>query len=207
MGFRAAIAAFYRFNADDGWAIASHIALSALMALFPFLIVLGSLARLLGANEIADDVVGLMFETWPEEVADRIGSEIHAVLTTKRSDLLTISLVLSVYFASSGVESLRIGLNRAYGMVERRNWLVLRLESIIYVLVTLAALLALGFLIVLGRSFSRPRSNTRPGSRRLKRELRSHATPLQRWSWWSHWFWCMRGCRPAAAPCSKSCPA
>jgi membrane protein len=150
LSYRAAIAAFYRFNADDGWAIASHIALSTLMAMFPFLIVLGSLARFLGIREIADDVVGLMFETWPEEVADRIGEEIHAVLTTSRRDMLTISLVLAVYFASSGVESLRIGLNRAYGVAEPRNWFVLRLESIVYVLVTLAALLALGFLIVLG---------------------------------------------------------
>jgi membrane protein len=33
--------AFYTFLADDGWAIASHIALSTLMALFPFLIDLG----------------------------------------------------------------------------------------------------------------------------------------------------------------------
>ena len=36
--------AFYTFLADDGWAISSHIALSTLMALFPFLIVLTSLA-------------------------------------------------------------------------------------------------------------------------------------------------------------------
>jgi membrane protein len=150
LSYRAPLAAIYRFNADDGWAIASHIALSALMALFPFLIVLGTLARFLGVREMADDVVGLMFETWPEEVADRIGEEVHSVLTTTRSDLLTVSLVLAVYFASSGVESLRIGLNRAYGVVDRRNLLVLRLESIAYVLVTLAALLALGFLIVLG---------------------------------------------------------
>ena len=27
--------AFYRFNRDDGWAIASHIALSILMSVFP----------------------------------------------------------------------------------------------------------------------------------------------------------------------------
>jgi membrane protein len=146
---RAAIAAFWRFNADDGWAIASHIALTTLLALFPFLIVLGALARFLGAKEIADDVVGLMFQTWPEEVADRIGSEIHAVLTTSRGDLLTINLIFAIYFASSGVESLRIGLNRAYGTAEPRNWVILRLESIVYVLVTLAAMLALGFLIVL----------------------------------------------------------
>jgi membrane protein len=34
---RVAVSAFVRFHADDGWAIASHIALSSLMALFPFL--------------------------------------------------------------------------------------------------------------------------------------------------------------------------
>jgi len=57
---------------------------------------------------------------------------------------------LAVYFASSGIESLRIGLNRAYGVVETRNWLLLRLESIAYVLIGAVALLALAFLIVLG---------------------------------------------------------
>src|SRR5204862_8248558 len=51
--------AFYTFLADDGWAIASHIALSALMALFPFLIVLTSLAGFFGSKELADQAAGL----------------------------------------------------------------------------------------------------------------------------------------------------
>ena len=49
--------AFYTFLADDGWAIASHIALSTLMALFPFLIVLTSLAGFFGSKELADQAV------------------------------------------------------------------------------------------------------------------------------------------------------
>ncbi len=64
--------------------------------------------------------------------------------------MLTIGAVFAIYFASSGIESLRIGLNRAYGENETRNWLLLRLESIGYVLVGAAAMLALGFLVVLG---------------------------------------------------------
>ena len=63
---------------------------------------------------------------------------------------MTIGAVLSVYFASSGIESLRIGLNRAYGLIEERSWWLLRLESIGYVLVSAIALLALAFLVVLG---------------------------------------------------------
>jgi membrane protein len=39
--------ASYRFNRDDGWAIASHIALSILMSVFPFLIVVTAMPAFL----------------------------------------------------------------------------------------------------------------------------------------------------------------
>jgi len=143
--------AYGHFNDADGWAIASHIALSILLALFPFLILVTLLAAsFLGSKELADEVARLLLETWPEEVAGPIAREIRTVLTTTRGDVLTISFALALFFASSGIESLRIGLNRAYGMTERRSWLLLRLESIMYVLLGAIALLAMAFLIVLG---------------------------------------------------------
>ena len=71
------------------------------------------------------------------------------MLTTARGDVLTVGVVLAIYFASSGIESLRIGLNRAYGVAEQRRWWLLRLESIAYVLVAAIALLVLAFLVVL----------------------------------------------------------
>jgi membrane protein len=147
--FAIALDAFYRFLGDDGWAIASYIALSTLMALFPFLILVTALAAFLGSKNLADEVANLLLETWPKEVAVPIAAEMHRVLTTTRGDVLTASAVFSVYFASSGVESLRIGLNRAYDAVETRNWFLLRFESIVYVLVGALALLALAFLVVL----------------------------------------------------------
>ncbi|MFL6817056.1 MAG: YihY/virulence factor BrkB family protein [Bradyrhizobium sp.] len=142
--------AFYTFLADDGWAIASHIALSALMALFPFLIVLTSLAGFFGSKELADQAAGLMLQVWPKQVADSLAGEIHDVLTTTRGDALTIGAMLAVYFASNGVESLRVGLNRAYSVIEPRRWYWLRLESIGYTLVAAFSALAMAFLIVLG---------------------------------------------------------
>jgi membrane protein len=146
--YNIALDAYWHFLDDDGWAIASHIALSALMAMFPFFIVLTSLASLVfGSGELADRVAKLLLSTWPEEVALPIEREIHRVLATTHTGALTLGAVLAVYFASSGVESLRIGLNRAYSVVETRHWILLRLESIGYVLV---ASLALGFLVVLG---------------------------------------------------------
>jgi membrane protein len=144
------IEAFYRFNRDDGWAIASHISLSVLLAVFPFLIVVTALAGFVGSVNLADEVARLMFAVWPQQVAMPIASQIHNVLTTAHGGVLTFGAVFAVYFASSGVESLRIGLNRAYGLQESRGWWLLRLESIGYVLVSAFAMLALAFLVVLG---------------------------------------------------------
>ncbi len=147
--FRASLDAFYRFNADDGWAIASHIALTALMSLFPFLIIVAALAGFFGSQSLADEVASLLLEAWPTEVASPIAGEFRSVITNTRGDLLTIGIALAIYFASAGIESLRIGLNRAYGVAETRSWWLTRLESIGYVLVGAVALLVMAFLVVL----------------------------------------------------------
>jgi membrane protein len=148
--YRVTMDAYYKLLADDGWAIASHIALSALMSLFPFLILVTALAGFLfGSTQLADEVAGLLLQMWPNEVASPIANEMRRVLLGARSDLLTIGVALAIYFASSGIESLRIGLNRAYGVVENRSWWLLRLESIGYVLIAAVGLLVLSFLVVL----------------------------------------------------------
>jgi membrane protein len=142
--------AFYTFLADDGWAIASHIALSTLMALFPFMIVVTALAAFFfGSKDLADEAAHILLEAWPPQVAGPISADITGVLTNARGDVLTFGVLFAVYFASSGVESLRIGLNRAYTMTERRPWWLLRLESILYVLIGAVAILAFSFLVVL----------------------------------------------------------
>jgi membrane protein len=147
---RIAIAAFYDFAADDGWAIASHIALSTLMSLFPFLIFVTALSGFIDRTDaLGEQVAKLMLEAWPPEVAGPIASEINNVLNNRRSGILTFGAVLALYFSSSGIESLRIGLNRAYKQTESRAWWWLRLESILYVVVGAIALSALAFLIVL----------------------------------------------------------
>jgi membrane protein len=147
--WRVALDAFWQFHADDGWAIASHIALSALMAMFPFFIVLTALAGIFGSKDLADEAARILLEAWPREVAAPIALEIHSVLTSAQGEVLTVGALLALYFASSGIESLRIGLNRAYNIVDTRSMLLLRLESIAYVIIGAVALLAFSFLVVL----------------------------------------------------------
>src|SRR5215831_13871165 len=55
LAHRVAYDAFLTFLRDDGWAIASHIALSTLMSLFPFVIFLTAFTSFLyGSEELAE---------------------------------------------------------------------------------------------------------------------------------------------------------
>ena len=151
LSLRILVEALRRFLADDGWAIASHIALSTLMSMFPFLIVVTALAGFFfGSKQLADEAAHLLLEAWPKEVAGPIALDVSGVLTNTRSDVLTFGSLFALYFASSGVEGLRVGLNRAYDISEPRPWWLLRLESIVYVLVGAVAILAFALLVVLG---------------------------------------------------------
>ena len=150
LSLRFAADAIRQFLIDDGWAIASHIALSTLMALFPFLIVVTALAGFFfGSKELADEAARILLEAWPQQVAAPLSLDIHGVLTSLQGSVLTFGLAFAIFFASSGVESLRVALNRAYSVTDDRAWWILRLESIVYVMIGAIALLAFAFLVVL----------------------------------------------------------
>jgi membrane protein len=137
------------FNDDDGWAMASHLAITALMALFPFLIFATTLASFLGADAFADTAVHLVFDTWPEQIAKPIAREVVNVLTVERGDLLTYGALLAAYFASNGIEALRTSLNRAYRVVETRSLIVRRLQSLAFVLIATICFVAISVLLVI----------------------------------------------------------
>ena len=141
--------AFGHFNADDGWAMASHVALSGLMALFPFLIFVASLAGFIGQEPLAEQVADLLFQAWPPEIAGPIADQVHRVVSDAGVNLLTVSAVIAAFLASSGVEAARVALNRAYRVVDRRSFLWLRAESLLFVLAGAAGCLVLALFLAL----------------------------------------------------------
>lgn len=140
--------AVYHFTEDDGWAMASHVALSTLLAVFPFLIFATTLAGFLGADQFAETAVHLIFDTWPEAIAKPLAEQVQQVLTIPRGGLLTISVLAAFYFASNGVEALRVSLNRAYRVSEKRYWYHTRLTSLAYVLIASVIFAAISVVLV-----------------------------------------------------------
>ena len=134
---------------DSGSAFASHIALSGLMALFPFLIFATSLASFIGARAYTQQSVNALLKMLPDAIAGPIVKEVVNVMTIQRGGLLTISVIGTAYFASNGVEALRTALNRAYRVVDRRSLFFCRFQSLFFVIVGTIGLMVISFLLVL----------------------------------------------------------
>jgi membrane protein len=147
--FKILTVAMLRFDRDDGWAIASHVALSVILALFPFLIFGTALAAFVGNQGFSETAINVVFDAWPKSVAEPLTREINNVLTNQRGDLLTFGALAALIFASNGVGALRVALNRAYRVKDTRSWIKTRLQSLFFVLIGCAVLLSISFLVVL----------------------------------------------------------
>ncbi len=133
--------AFVRFNRKNGAVMSSHVAMSMMMALFPFILFVVSLAGIIYQDVPEDVLIELFFGYWPEDVAAPIVKEVHAVLATANTRLLTVGGVLAIYFASNGVDAVRVALCRAYHDTDPRPFWETRAIAIGCVIVGAGALL------------------------------------------------------------------
>lgn len=128
------------FFFGDSLIHAGYVAFTALFAAFPFLIFLLSLAGLAGQTEAVSRSIELALELMPPEVASVLRPAVEEVVRGASAGALTISILLSVWFASSGLESLRHAMNHAYKVPDPPHFLTGRLHSI---LLTVASALAI----------------------------------------------------------------
>ncbi|WP_119459354.1 YihY/virulence factor BrkB family protein [Rhodospirillaceae bacterium SYSU D60014] len=147
---RALWSAAYALAMGEGVHLAGHMAFTALLAIFPFLIFLAALAGVLGDADTANDFIDFMFRFMPDDVAKTLTRPVLEVLTTRSRGLLTFGILGTLWVASSGIEALRLGLNQAYGVPEARPLWYLRLQSIAFVILGSLAIFLLSLSIILG---------------------------------------------------------
>lgn len=106
--------AITRFDAKDGFVMSSHVAMSLMLALFPFALFTVALAGSLSQDYVTDELIELIFGAWPTDVAGPIVAELRSVLAESGSGVITLGGLLAVFFASNGVMSVRKAMNQAY---------------------------------------------------------------------------------------------
>lgn len=142
---------------DDVSALGAQLAYSLLLSLFPFLIFLFSV---LGFSSItSEDVLAELGNIMPYEAFILLRKTITEIFDTQNGQILSFSLVFTVFAASSGFNAIIKGLNKAYDVKETRKFLHLQLISLVFtilvVFIIIAAMLLLVFGHVVGEMFFR----------------------------------------------------
>jgi membrane protein len=138
--------AVYRLYEHSGFSMAGAVAFSFVVSIFPFCIFLGALASLAGSGDIAKQAVDQLFQILPK----RIAPEVMEIMGKSRIDLLGVSGLVTLFFATSAIETLRAALNGAYRVKETRPYLLCLLMSMAFVLVSAISMLVLTWTVVVG---------------------------------------------------------
>ncbi len=134
---------------DDAMGLAGNIAFRALLAVFPFLIFATSLAALIADKAMADGLTTFLITLVPSAVVEPLVLEAMNVLSAERGGVLSLGGLLTIWFAIGGVGGVRVGLNRAYDIRERRSAVVLLTLEVMSVIFLGLGLVLLGYLLVL----------------------------------------------------------
>lgn len=152
--------AVLRFNDKNGFVMSSHVAMSLMMALFPFVLFTVALAGALSQGYVTDELIELIFGAWPKDVADPIVSELRAVLAGSGSGVITLGGLLAIYFASNGVAAVRKAMTQAYH--DQDSWPFWKTRLLCFALVIIggAAILAIAAVEVVLPVYTRLVSET-----------------------------------------------
>lgn len=138
-----------RMSAEDGFMVAGYMAFTAIVAIFPFLLFITALMSFLGTEQEVEEIVELMFETMPAEVAATLEPAVAEVMTGQQTGFLTFGILATIWAASNGIEAIRLAFNRAYGIRTLRPFWYRRLQNALFVLLMALMVPLMSFLIVL----------------------------------------------------------
>ncbi len=119
---------------SEGFVHAGNFAYLSLVALFAFCIVAAAIAGGLGQTESGLKLVEAFFATVPPGAASALKAPVEAAMTARTGPLLWFSAIVSLWTATSLIETIRDVLNRAYGTQPARWFWQYRLGSLVVII-------------------------------------------------------------------------
>jgi membrane protein len=129
---------------------AGSLAFSAVLAMFPLLVLLSASAAYLGQPGQAAALAGRVLGYAPQVVRDVMQPAVEQVLAQRSQALLAIGVLATLWTASSGMQAIRSALNRAYGIERGIAFWKARLKVTLFtVVVGTGVLLAFSSVVIM----------------------------------------------------------
>jgi membrane protein len=129
---------------DDVLGNAAQVAFYFTFALFPLLLFLMSLFGIILSDkeDLQQELFTLLGQVMPASAFDLVRTTLNEVTASSGGGKLTIGILITLWSASAGVDTIRNALNGVYNLEERRSWIKARGTSLLLTL-------ALGVLILI----------------------------------------------------------
>ncbi|TDE18101.1 YihY/virulence factor BrkB family protein [Dyadobacter psychrotolerans] len=134
---------------DDILIFAGYAAYTSLLAFFSFIIFIMAAASLIGKAEASQMLINSAFSYIPPRIVDTVTPVINNILANRSSGLFTLGGLGTLWISSSGIEGLRIGLNRVYAIQEMRPLWKRRLQSIVVVICSAITFVVLAVMVII----------------------------------------------------------
>jgi len=133
---------------DDLISAANDMTYKLFFSVFPFLIFLMSVVGFLNldAEKISEQVSSFL----PYSLYEPVKQFITEITVTKNANILSFSLIISIYGASAGFRTAMRGINKAYGQTDTRRFYVKIPVSMALVLIFAVIIIASFSLVILG---------------------------------------------------------
>lgn len=133
---------------NDLIAMANELTFKLSLAVFPFLIFVLTIIAYLNIEYA--EYISYVLSDLPRDVSMVISAFLREVVYTRPKGLMSVSLLVALYSASSGFHSFIKGLNRAYGVREKRNFFFTRLISLFLVLLFSVTIMLSIYILIIG---------------------------------------------------------
>ena len=121
-----------------------YSAYAALLSFFPFIILLITIAGIFGATDIGESVIREFYAFLPKAIVHQVSPIVDEIVASRDKGILTFSMIVILWAASSGIESLRTALNRVHKVEESRSLLNRKAQNIFFILLSVIAIMIIG---------------------------------------------------------------
>ena len=126
----------------DGFMLAGNLAYLSLLTLFPFFIVVATIAGAFGRTGDGMHAIGALLRTVPPDVGALIAKPVKEVIAARsQRGLLTLGIVVTLWTVSGFIETIREIVRRAYGTTSSRPVWEYRLGAVALIIGAVALML------------------------------------------------------------------
>ncbi|MEI6694495.1 MAG: YihY/virulence factor BrkB family protein [Bacteroidota bacterium] len=129
---------------------ASSLSFNFFLALFPAIIFFFTLIPYFPISNFQSTLFEILQSFLPSSAFETVKSTISDIITNKRSGLLSIGFIMTLYFATNGVSAIMDAFNQTYHTLETRSWIKQRFISIFLVIILSVLLIISISLITIG---------------------------------------------------------